>query len=39
MTVAWRAGIAVLTIIVLTLCWWGWQKGGLGLAGLVMSVC
>lgn len=39
MSYGWKIGAMVIAIVALLLCWWGWQAGGLALAGLVMSVC
>ncbi|MGE7991430.1 hypothetical protein ACQKPE_10345 [Pseudomonas sp. NPDC089554] len=34
-----RGLLAAGTLLVLALAWWGWQKGGLQLMQLGMSVC
>ena len=34
----WFVGAAVATLLLL-LAWWGWQRGGLALMQLGMSIC
>ncbi|CAK14268.1 MULTISPECIES: hypothetical protein [Pseudomonas] len=34
-----RALLALAALLVLALVWWGWQKGGLALMQLGMSLC
>ncbi|WP_283811803.1 hypothetical protein [Pseudomonas entomophila] len=34
-----RALLAIAGLLVLALAWWGWQKGGLALMQLGMSLC
>ncbi|WP_275679381.1 hypothetical protein [Pseudomonas entomophila] len=34
-----RALLAIAALLVLALVWWGWQKGGLALMQLGMSLC
>lgn len=39
MSLAWRAALVIAATAVLALVWWGWQKGGLALMQLGMSIC
>ena len=34
----WLGGAAAVTLLLL-LAWWGWQRGGLALMQLGMSIC
>lgn len=33
----WLGGVVVATLLLLA--WWGWQRGGLALMQLGMSIC
>ena len=35
----WFVGAAAATLLLLLLAWWGWQRGGLALMQLGMSIC
>jgi hypothetical protein len=34
-----RAGAGIAVALLLALAWWGWQRGGLALLQLNMSLC
>ena len=40
MSLSWYwFGGAAATVLLLALAWWGWQRGGLALMQLGMSIC
>ncbi|MEE1867067.1 hypothetical protein [Pseudomonas auratipiscis] len=36
---ALRGGLALASLLLLALIWWGWHEGGLALMQLGMGVC
>lgn len=39
MSIALRGLIAAAGLLLVLLAWWGWQRGGLALMQLGMSIC
>ncbi len=39
MSIAVRGLIAAAGLLLVLLAWWGWQRGGLALMQLGMSIC
>lgn len=39
MNVPLRALAIIASLVLLLLAWWGWQRGGLALMQLGMSIC
>ncbi|WP_269084140.1 hypothetical protein [Pseudomonas fildesensis] len=38
-SIGYRFGAAAVIALLLALAWWGWQRGGLALMQLGMSIC
>lgn len=39
MSIAVRGLILIAVVVLTLLAWWGWQRGGLALMQLGMSIC